>query len=421
MGRSPRRRPRHQRRVSRPRSCGESLHTRKWRAAHGCNTIGVACSTCRLGPSISTEPVDSSSTRCPTPCTSTTCSPSRSRSTSCSAARLVHPRPKIVLAPRGQLDPPALNLKRLKKQIFLHVCRPLRIFRDVHWQASSDVEAEEIRRNFGPDVAVTVARNLRVPSEVPRPAVEKVPGQLRAVFLSRVSPKKNLHFALTLLEHLRGTVFFTIAGPVDDPAYWERCQRIIHHLPPNVTIDCRGAVPNEEVAALLAGHDLLLLPTLSENFGHVIVEALQVGTPVLISDQTPWRDLEQRHAGGTSRSTTPRHSSRHFSHASTSVPTNSAVYRLEPATPFQRSRTTTWRSTPIVRCSDSRPRTTALRSRSNDPLVVDSPLEDRRLVGNGAVRSPPHPAREARSAPGRTRLRTTRRMTTQCPPALGTR
>jgi glycosyltransferase involved in cell wall biosynthesis len=213
------------------------------------------------------------------------------------AARLVHPRPKIVLAPRGQLDPPALNLKRLKKQIFLHVCRPLRIFRDVHWQASSDVEADEIRRNFGSGVAITVARNLRVPSEVPRPTVEKVPGQLRAVFLSRISPKKNLHFALTLLEHLRGTVSFTIAGPVDDSAYWERCQQVIHNAPPNVTIDYRGPVPNEEVAALLANHDLLLLPTLSENFGHVIVEALQVGTPVLISDQTPWRGLEQRHAG----------------------------------------------------------------------------------------------------------------------------
>ena len=92
------------------------------------------------------------------------------------AARLVHPRPKIVLAPRGQLDPSALGLKRLKKQVFLRVCRPLRIFRDVHWQASSDVEADEIRRNFGPDAAVTVARNLHVPSEVPRPTGRRCRG-----------------------------------------------------------------------------------------------------------------------------------------------------------------------------------------------------------------------------------------------------
>ena len=108
---------------------------------------------------------------------------------------------------------------------------------------------------------------------------------------------KNLLFALTLFEHLRGTVRLTIAGPVDDPEYWARCQPAIQHAPPNVTIDYRGPVPNEEVAGVLASHDLLLLPTLSENFGHVIVEALQVGTPVLISDRTPWRGLEQLHAG----------------------------------------------------------------------------------------------------------------------------
>ncbi len=47
----------------------------------------------------------------------------------------------------------------------------------------------------------------------------------------------------------------------------------------------------------LAQHDVLFLPTRSENFGHVIHEALSVGVPVLISDQTPWSDLEANGAG----------------------------------------------------------------------------------------------------------------------------
>ena len=38
-------------------------------------------------------------------------------------------------------------------------------------------------------------------------------------------------------------------------------------------------------------YDAFIFPTLSENFGHVIVEALMVGCPVIISDQTPWSDV----------------------------------------------------------------------------------------------------------------------------------
>jgi glycosyltransferase involved in cell wall biosynthesis len=38
-----------------------------------------------------------------------------------------------------------------------------------------------------------------------------------------------------------------------------------------------------------ARHDLFVLPTRGENFGHVIFESVAAGTPVLLSDQTPWR------------------------------------------------------------------------------------------------------------------------------------
>ena len=44
-------------------------------------------------------------------------------------------------------------------------------------------------------------------------------------------------------------------------------------------------------------HDIFFFPTLGENFGHVILEALCAGCPILISDQTPWRDLEEKDVG----------------------------------------------------------------------------------------------------------------------------
>ncbi len=44
-------------------------------------------------------------------------------------------------------------------------------------------------------------------------------------------------------------------------------------------------------------HHILALPTQGENFGHAIFEALSEGKPVLISDQTPWRNLRPQNAG----------------------------------------------------------------------------------------------------------------------------
>ena len=58
-----------------------------------------------------------------------------------------------------------------------------------------------------------------------------------------------------------------------------------------------GYVDAGEVLATLAAHDVLLLPTRGENFGHVILESLLSGCPVLISDRTPWRGLESQGVG----------------------------------------------------------------------------------------------------------------------------
>ena len=47
----------------------------------------------------------------------------------------------------------------------------------------------------------------------------------------------------------------------------------------------------------MAEYDVMLLPSLSENFGHAIFEALAAGTPVIIGDRTPWRGLASGRAG----------------------------------------------------------------------------------------------------------------------------
>ncbi len=211
---------------------------------------------------------------------------------------LVPDRP-VILAPRGEFSAGALGLKTAKKKLYLTVSRRLNLYRDLTWQASSDYERQDIIKTLGDrDARVMVAPNLvEEKPTMQSSAVEKTSGSLRLAFLSRIAPMKNLDYALRILHSVQGSVLFDVYGPLEDDAYWRTCQSIVAELPSDIQVAYRGEVSPDRVETVLAGYHLLLLPTRGENFGHVISEALRAGCPVLISDQTPWQQLEPNKAG----------------------------------------------------------------------------------------------------------------------------
>jgi glycosyltransferase involved in cell wall biosynthesis len=206
------------------------------------------------------------------------------------------PRITVIVAPRGEFSPKALALKKHKKRAYLNFSTSLRLYHNVLWQASSSYEEEDIRRHF-PNARVMIVPNIvnDNPNRVALPS--KRPGKLRLVYISRISRKKNLAFALRSLARLPGDIEFGIYGPLEDLSYWRECERLIATLPENVRVHYGGSLRPDQVRQTLAQHHFFFLPTLGENFGHVIAESLLVGCPVLVSDQTPWRDLEGSHAG----------------------------------------------------------------------------------------------------------------------------
>ena len=209
----------------------------------------------------------------------------------------VPPRP-VIVSPRGELAPGALAQKPARKRAFLSLARGAGLYRDVLWHATWDEEAAEVRRWFGAGARVHRAPDLARPVARPqgeRPA--KVAGRLRAVFLSRIDRKKNLLGAIRLLSRARTPVELHVYGPVGDAAYWDACLRAAEGLGNGTRVHYHGPVPHDRVATVFRDHDLFLFPTLGENYGYVIQEALQAGCPVLVSDRTPWRGLEEARAG----------------------------------------------------------------------------------------------------------------------------
>lgn len=206
-------------------------------------------------------------------------------------------RSPTIIAPRGEFSPGALTIKRARKKLYVKLVRALRLYGDCHWQASSEREEIDIRNAIGKTAngRIFIAPDLlpRSPGGRTEPkqayAASRKQDTLRLVFLSRVSPMKNLSFLLAVLRSAKSAIHLTIYGPAEDASYWAECQASIRVLPSSVRVEYRGHVFPHEVHSAFSEHDVFFFPTLGENFGHVIFEALAAGTCVVLSDQTPWK------------------------------------------------------------------------------------------------------------------------------------
>lgn len=203
---------------------------------------------------------------------------------------------KLILGPRGTFSKGALGLKSAKKRLFNRFFSFFHLQYGITWLASSDYEKKDIIEVFGNKVDIVVAENIGS-QEFANNLAPKQPADLKIVFISRISPKKNLDYALTALKDVKVSVAFDIYGPIEDSKYWSHCKALIAELPENIDIQNRGAISSNQVVEALQGYDLFFFPTKGENYGHVVVEALCAGLPVLISDTTPWRNLQTKGIG----------------------------------------------------------------------------------------------------------------------------
>lgn len=205
----------------------------------------------------------------------------------------------LILAPRGNFSKGALELKKWKKKIFIDFSKHLKLHKRIIWHATASKERSDIEAIFGNKLDIRVSSNLteNYTKLIYDKTIDKVIGELKIAFISRVHPKKNLLTALLYLKNVIGKVEFNIYGPIEDKIYWEKCKHVIEGLPNNISVKYHGHIAHDEIVEKFKLNHILLFPTLGENFGHVISEALVGGCPVIISDQTPWVNLVRKKIG----------------------------------------------------------------------------------------------------------------------------
>lgn len=204
---------------------------------------------------------------------------------------------KVVLAPRGELCSGAFH-KKYKKLPYIIYLRMAGLLKGVTFQSTSDEETEAIGKYLGVSKErICLLTNIpSIPQNLPV-RKKKKHGIGRFVFISRIMWKKNLVKAINMLKDVHGEAVLDIYGPKEESNYWVECEKTIGELPDNVRVNYCGVLSHDEIHKALCQYDAFLFPTLSENYGHVIVEALVTGCIPIVSDQTPWTDMNAANAG----------------------------------------------------------------------------------------------------------------------------
>ncbi len=213
-------------------------------------------------------------------------------------ARQLKLRQRCVLAPRGMLKAGALSIKSNKKKIFLVVSRWLGWFTGIRWHATNEQEAQEIRLHYGSKSNVVIAPNLATVIQHTEQPIAKEENDLRLICIARISPEKGILEAIQFLKdaQLSGHISCAFYGTQQNAEYLQQCKTLAESIP-EANIQFPGEIEPYAIGSALDKAHFFYLTTWGENFGHAIAEALQHGKPVIISNRTPWKNLEAEKAG----------------------------------------------------------------------------------------------------------------------------
>lgn len=203
----------------------------------------------------------------------------------------------LVFSPRGMLGSPALAFSPRQKQVFWHIWqrRALKALDCVHVTAPS--ELEDVRAFGLTAPAAIIPNGIDVP-EHPLAKTKQINTFRQVLHLGRIHPKKGIDRLLKAWSLLEGSAEgweLRIVGPSEN-GYLDQLQALASELSLSRVRFDNPLYGNAKLAAY-ADSELFVLPTLHENFGMVVAEALAQGTPVISTIGAPWKGLIDEQCG----------------------------------------------------------------------------------------------------------------------------
>lgn len=204
-------------------------------------------------------------------------------------------RKPFILTPHGMLYPKALARSVWKKKIMGLLWFNKDIMNATCLHATCEPELEVIRK-YGYKGPIALIPN-------PAPSLEGFNGfnierKPQIGFLGRLHPRKNVHNLITawicLGDKVKNAELVIMGTGTEE---YEQQLKALASKCKYKNITFKGFISGVEKYNTLATMRALCVPSDFENFGMIVTEALAVGTPVIASYGTPWKELNSRNCG----------------------------------------------------------------------------------------------------------------------------
>jgi glycosyltransferase involved in cell wall biosynthesis len=208
---------------------------------------------------------------------------------------IFQPNKKIIWSVRGELNENALKFSSWKKKPILFLYKLLN--KNIVYHSTSAQETKGIQKMFPKN------RIVEVPNLIDPAKRLHLPMDKNLLYVGRIHPIKSLHKlikGLALSEVFMKSDFkFFIVGKQEERYndYKKELTALISKLNMQSKVIFKGHLEGTDKEKSYSQAYALILASETENFGNVVVEALNQGTPVIASKGTPLRILEKYNAG----------------------------------------------------------------------------------------------------------------------------
>ncbi len=194
-----------------------------------------------------------------------------------------------IVRPLGQLDAWSLGQKKLKKLLYYALIEKHNLQHAAAIHCTSETESKHVHK------LLPKARTEVIPHGIePLPEIPDAPARLRQqlalpaderviLFLSRWHPKKNIPLLLQSLSGMISERWTLVLAGSSENEYATHIHQLIREYGLEGRVRCPGHVQGDEKALLLQGADVFVLPSVSENFGVAVAEALTCGLPAVVT------------------------------------------------------------------------------------------------------------------------------------------